>query len=76
MGFVGRGDDDEVDGRVGEEGFEGAEDGGFGVGLGGFVSLALEDGAKLEAGHGGDHGGVKGAGGVAEAEEGYADGVR
>ena len=74
MCVVGGGDGDQLDGFVGEEFVGGAVDFGVGVGLGGFVAAALDDGGKLEAGDGVDEGGVEDAASEAEADDGGANG--
>ena len=73
VGLVGGGDDDELDGWVGEGLFDGAEDAGGGVGFGGFVAFALDDGLELEAGDCADEGGVEDASCQAEADDGCVD---
>src|SRR5581483_3094809 len=74
LGLVGCGDDDEVDGGVGEGFVDGAEDARGGVGLGGFVALALDDRSQFQGGDGGDEGAVEDFSGEAEAEDCAADG--
>ena len=73
VGLVGSGDDDERDGRVGEDLVERAGDHDSGVGAGGLVALALHDGGEAEAGDGADERGVEDAATEAVADDGGGD---
>ena len=76
VGVVGGGDDDEVEGGVGEGFFRGAKDAGRWVGFRGGGAGALDDGSELEPRNGGDEGAVEDFATEAIADDGGADGVR
>ena len=73
VGLVGGGDDDELDGWICEGFFNRAQDAGAGVGFGGLVPFALDDGFEAQAGNGADEGGVKDATRKTKSDNGYAD---
>ncbi len=74
VGGVGCGDDDDVDGGVGEGLAGGVDEAGGGVALGGGLCGGTgDDGVEFEAGDGGDHGAVEDATGEAVADDGYAE---
>src|SRR6185437_8430764 len=74
VGLAGCGDNDEIDGGVGEGFAGGAEDARLRVGAGGVVTFALNDGGELEAGDRGDERRMKDLAGKAEAENSAANG--
>lgn len=74
VGLAGCGDDDEVDGGVGEGFFGRAQDTRGRIGLRGLVTFALHDGGELEAGNGSDEGAVEDLAGKAEAKDSAANG--
>ena len=67
MGSAGGGHDEEVEGRVGQHGFQSAVGDDAGVTLGCVVGVALDYGGEFEAGNGGDEWAVEDAACHAEA---------
>ena len=74
VSLAGCGDDDEIDGWIGEGFVDGAEDARRRIGLRGGIACALDDDGEFEAGDGGDERAVEDLAGETVAEDSAANG--